>query len=421
MSASTVVQRASPAGSAGRGGSPSLLAMLVTLLLLPSAIFSADLASSLALGTGVMAAGLLLMALLGTRRLDVVLWTARCAPWLVAAVLVHLWWVNASDPIDWERASSSLVLLVVVMAGSKVFAGMLERSTPDELQHAAKRSLALLLLIAMGGLFEGLQPFTSRFPKPLFPFAEPSHFALVLAPVLMFVCVTATLAHRAALIAAVAIQALLLQSLTLLVVCALVALACLRVRHLLPLLGLVAVALLASDASYYAERLDFSEGAQNLSSLVYLQGWQLVEESWEGTGGSGVGFQQLGLAGTRAAAAEVIRVFVNDDVNILDGGFTLAKLLGEFGYLGVAVLLAYLTAAIGAFGLLRRFAVANLWNPTLDVFCASCLVAYLVELLVRGAGYFTPSGLLLLSSLWLWLGRGRRRTASRAPLRTAPA
>jgi hypothetical protein len=97
-------------------------------------------------------------------------------------------------------------------------------------------------------------------------------------------------------------------------------------------------------------------------------------------------------------------------MNLKDGGFNLSKLLSEFGVFGGVLLVCYLRITISAVFLLRRVALWDKSQSASLVFAASSIVGYLIEMLFRGAGYFTPTTMLLISSIFLWRRHIRRLT-----------
>lgn len=143
----------------------------------------------------------------------------------------------------------------------------------------------------------------------------------------------------------------------------------------------------------------------------------MLGESWDATHGIGRGFQQFGLLGTEVPAADLILAILKDYLNLLDGGFTLAKVVGEGGVFGVSLIAAYLLCALRAAALLRSVARGVQTVEPLMVLTASSIVGYSIELFLRGAGYFTGTGLLLLASLLIWRARARGKglTVSHAP------
>jgi hypothetical protein len=127
----------------------------------------------------------------------------------------------------------------------------------------------------------------------------------------------------------------------------------------------------------------------------------MIEESLTVTHGLGRGFQQLGLNGTAVSAADLIRAITGGELNLLDGGFNLSKLVCEFGILGALLSAWYVFVGLRAFRTLRSVVAGRQTVSGIQIFCASVILAYLLEIFLRGAGYFTPTGLLLITALML--------------------
>lgn len=145
---------------------------------------------------------------------------------------------------------------------------------------------------------------------------------------------------------------------------------------------------------YFETRLNF-DNTSNLTTIVFLQGWQLAYLNFFETYGIGLGFQGLGSEPTvvgdltqRVASFSYEGTFIN----LSDGGFLAAKIIAEFGVIGIIGLICYL-------GFLFR---ASLWlafwytSPSADPATAryavmfAFLFAFFVEVFFRGLGYFSP-------------------------------
>ena len=378
--------------------------LLGMIVLLPATVFYMDIASSLALGASISAVVLCITALSYRSEPNTLARQGALVVTLCLCLVTHVIVAGLYLPVDFGRALSSLIPLGLLLLSGCGLARILATSRPETIDRVLKRLLALLILLAilsaLGISFPALgggRPYT----KPVFPFTEPSHFALYFTPLLMYACVTSTGPRRLATLAVGLGVALLLQNLTLIVGLCLAGSVSLR-RWVFPLIiaviGFVAMQL---DFSYYAERLDFSGEVQNLSNLVYVQGWQLMSESLTRSAGWGLGFQQLGIQGTSTPASDIIYALTGEFVNILDGGFTLSKVVSEFGIFGLGLIAIYLVAAWNAWRSLRLASRRPGSLHALDVFACSVIVGYIVELLIRGTGYFSGTAILLTAALWL--------------------
>lgn len=396
-------------------GSTPITPLLLMLVIAPPLIFYAGLSSSLALGTSLVAGVILAVAAFPrrTHRVRLIMTPAAFSALTVFVVTAHALVASIFQPVDAVRAITSLVPLVLVIAGGCALAGLLRQAQNVEVDHCVRICFAVLCFVSTLPMlgFSPESPGVDRtYAKPVFPFTEPSHFALIFIPLLMYCAVRATRRFRLPVLLLGAAVALLLQNLTLVAGCVLVACVCIRGLVLPVLFTMTALAATQFDLSYYADRLDFSGDVQNLSNLVYLQGWQQTFEAVEQSKGWGLGFQQLGLLGSDTPAAQVIFALIGDYANLLDGGLTFAKLVGEFGALGLLLLALYLRTTVVAIRSLRATARGGSSDAAADVLARAVLVSYLIELFVRGAGYFTSSGLLLVASVMLlaWRGQARR-------------
>ena len=381
-------------------------------LLLPSVPLYMDIASSLAMGTAILA--LLLIALAwSTGRSQNRGVSARSIALLTVLILLgiqlHLAVAASMMPVDVGRAVASMVLLVIVLMGGHAMFTLIRKDGEHQVDRAVSQAFNVLCLVALAAVLGIAPPTGHSMTKPVFPFTEPSHFAIGFVPILMYRCVTTSTLRRLLWLASGLVIALVLENLTLVAGCLLVAFVSLRLQLVLLLIAFATLLALQIDLTYYSDRLDLSPETQNLSSLAFLQGWQLIVESWGKTDGWGLGFQQLGLQGTNVNAAELIEAIAGMPLNVHDGSFTASKLVSEFGIFGVVLLLVYLFLAVRSVIFLRRASSGGV-----AVLAHCILVAYGLELGLRGSGYFTGGVLLVMSALWLLAADRRTRRSVEA-------
>ena len=322
---------------------------------------------------------------------------------VAAAIIAHLVGaiaVNAGT--ETGRALLSLPLLLLMLGGGIALATLLKQQAAS-----LKPAIALMrwLLIALTVVAAaGIHPWQGYWEKPVFPFSEPSHIALILSPFLMHACITHRGLYRVLWIGGSFALAYVIQSLTMIIAIVAVSVICLPLTGI-AVAGAAAIASLPFiDLEYFVSRLDFDPNTRNASSLIYRQGWELVGDQIERTSGWGVGFQQLGYAPFRSPSADILYVMVHDDVNTRDGGFMLAKIVSEFGYIGIFIVLIYSIVTVRAALAARRVAQTkdNILPPhvvlSLCVICCSS-----IEMFVRSTGYFSGSVLFLIASFYvLW-------------------
>ncbi|QXQ06471.1 hypothetical protein KX816_20375 [Sphingosinicellaceae bacterium] len=388
------------------------------MALLPGLVFFVGAASSLAAGATLAAGVVALLAAAYPNRLKAPL-RASAAVFAALAILIcfHLAVSGLFHPVDIEHALASFAPLLAIMIGGSALASTIGTAPSGKIDGAMQLVFWTMCGVVVLQRIGFAPPFSDRYIKPFFPFTEPSHFVLAFMPFYTYVCLVASSSRRLALLLLGLVLVLALESLTLAVGWVFVVVACTR-GLLLPaaIAAIMVGGLSVVDLSYFVDRLDFSGGSQNLSTLVWLQGWQLTDEAFRATVGWGAGYQQLGLQGTNTDISRLIYVLVGSDANIFDGGFSAAKLLSEFGVIGIGILAGLMFLAGQSMLVLRAIAKSPASVPRATLFVHSVFVGYLVELFVRGAGYFTGSAILLVAALHL-----RARLAGRQRNIAVPA
>jgi hypothetical protein len=313
------------------------------------------------------------------------------------------------ETIDLARLLATAPFLFLLIAAAIALGHLLGEANDSDVNDALNLSFGVLCL-ALILRAAGLEPHADSYGKAIFPFSETSHFVLAFLPVLLYRCVTST--HRGAFAWLIFgfVIAIGLESMTLLVGCLVTAIVCRR-AVLIAMVGLlVGVAVAPFRLDYFISRVALSDTTDNLSTLVYVQGWQLLIEAINQTYGWGVGFEQLGRRGTTVAAADTIATVLFgsgvDALNLTDGGFVFAKLVGEMGIFGFLLTVLFVAGAIRSIRVLRRReAVAR--EPPLVLFSRCVLVSYIVDMFVRGTGYFVGSTFLVITACSILLkGQG---------------
>lgn len=396
------------------GFSPWLGFCLLLMFAVPALVFYMGQSSSLALGTTLDSVALLGFFHLRVHGAKASPLVGRYSVGIVAAVLVSLlWWhltfASSLAQIDSGRAVASLMPLVLMLFAASRGADVLAELSGPKV-HAAVRQVFFMLVVFAILAIAGLRIAGANASlKPVFPFVEPSHFALSFTPFLMYICVTTRSWTRLFILAVGLACAGILQNLTMAVGCLLVVAVSLRtwVAVTAGALMVVGIVLTQIDLSYFSDRINFSGDVTNLSTLVYIQGWQLIAEAWHNTGGWGLGFQQLGQVLTQVSAAQQIVAVAGGYLNLMDGGFVLAKFVSEFGLMGLIISIVFFYRVFLSFKALRRHAL-NRGELLPATVLAHCFVmSFLLELVVRGMGYFTPTLLAMLTAL-LYLHRQQR-------------
>lgn len=387
----------------GSNGFTFLIA-LAALIFLPSA-------AKFLLGTSSLAAGLMAaciviigMGLAGFYRTEgghYWQWFSTIIVLTIFAIVLHgtvaaLWFVP-----DLGRSAGSLATLVVMLLAAYPVRTISRATSPKNVDFSITVITALFAVIAAMSIAEIQPKAVDIFGKPIFPFTEPSHFALEFAPFLIYQCKKARPTIKMVWLGVVLLLAYLLQNLTL-VIAVVVAAAC-SLPGLWLLAGFISVGVIAEglDLTYFTDRLNFGPQTTNLSALVYVQGVELMQAAWSATSGWGIGFQQLGVAPINVPTSDIIYRILQDDANLFDGGFLAAKVVAEFGVIGILLVAGYLWVAVRALIALRYKSGREGTDDPLEIFSLSVIVAFSLEVFVRGAGYFSGTALLFVASLLL--------------------
>jgi len=365
--------------------------------------------SSHAAGTAVVTVLVLLLLL---RQLKISRLVPLCVG-LGVVIVAHLLAASLFGPVQFGRALLSLLLLGLVFAAASCVGPQIFRLPNRVIEPAIMIMRALMLLIGVAGALRVQPPVVAvqilgfqiggiHWEKSVFPFTEPSHFALAFVPLLIDACVRSAGIKRYLWLVIGLALGYFLQNLTLIVGVVLAAGLSLPIAGLAAGAVAFAAAVASVDVAYFSDRLDFSLETSNLSSLIYIQGWQLMVDAFHRTSGWGLGFQQLGLGAVNSAAADTIFRLYRFELNLQDGGFTFAKVVGEFGVLGAILVLVYIGLAIKLALRLRRISKYPAAYPSGATYAYAVVLSFSIDLFVRGVGYFNGSALLLFSALYYY-------------------
>jgi len=248
--------------------------------------------------------------------------------------------------------------------------------------------------------------------KSVIFFSEPSHFALVFIPFLFVLLVISKNSVKFFLMLISFVIAAYIENLTFMCGLALCLLLIIPFRTLFYVVPSFILAILTirysqiyygyEGLSYYFDRLPLSVDSFNLSSMVYLVGWDRAIADVIASFGFGIGFQQFGIAGPESMLSELVikRFHLPGPLNLLDGGSLGAKFVGEFGIFGVLLLFCYL------FYFIKFIKILNISNYSThrlsiqSVFFMSWFITFSIDIFVRGTGYFNPPFLIFLASIF---------------------
>lgn len=246
--------------------------------------------------------------------------------------------------------------------------------------------------------------------KPIFPFSEESHFALAYGPIACAHGISRNTRQKALVVLNLLCMSVLLPNLTLFLFCIVSSLIFFRLRFLVALILMMSAPallilsslnqeLIYSTSDYFTSRVSMDQESKNLSALVYLQGWNEIYKGLTQNYGIGAGFQMLGT-GEASLISERIYHIAGKYLNSEDGGFLAAKIIGEFGVIGLLVCIYYIAAVRkGAKIISSKTKSADVSLVIKKKIFASIVVSYVVEFYFRGYGYFSPGLILALAAL----------------------
>ena len=395
----------------GRGGSIKLSAVLVIIFVFPSWLFYTYGTSSQAPGLTLAAIFVVLATLLGWRsfKLNAEFFSALAVTVLLfLAILTHGLVAYQIQASDISRLLLSLGLSLASILAAIMMASNMFESHRNEVRQSIFFVFALLVFVSLFAIF-GLRPYLPALAasNPIFPFTEPSHLALVLAPFSFSAAIISSGWKRLTILFTLIIIALSLKSMSIVIICFLISILILSNINLLFILLFAFFIFPFVDSDYFSQRLDFNLQNTNLSNLVYLQGWELLSDSLNRTYGWGLGFQQLGIGQYKSHAADLVYSILKTTANIRDGSFTLAKICSEFGIFGIIFSIWYFYIVIKCFIALRNYKHREDIGENNVIIAQAFVASSVVEMLVRGIGYFSPSFLFLTASMVYLYRKGK--------------
>ena len=279
------------------------------------------------------------------------------------------------------------------------FSNFIQKNTLINFDSIIKVILWIFIVNALLGL-TGMKIFTNASEKPVGVFAEPSHLAITLSPIFIYYCIL-KLPRYYFLIIFLFIWAILIKNLTTIILLMAGFLTTIQNKKdfkkaiILTILFILTFYFYNSD--YFKSRLIFSSQTDNISVLAILQGWDIAIQMLHQTSFWGAGFQQFGIMGVSSDILTRTTLLANRELNILDGGTTAAKIVGEFGFFGIYFLLFYLFICYKI--LKTLFSMDKYLINRSYIFFSSCVISYSFEVFLWGVGYFSPSGFLFLVGL----------------------
>lgn len=390
---------------------------LIVMLLLPNAIYVLFETSSLAPGF-ILASWI--VSWLNIKQVSVL--HTKAFLWILAVCCVlilnslYVYYVTGNI-----RTLSAMAFAAVLLT-SPLLSSRLAKAEWGELEKSLILLLHILAMLGWVGLvYKLLVVGWEQKIKYPFPFSEPSFFAVCYGMLAVGYSFVASRKFALYMVVNMILFSFLFPSLTFLlfvVIVMVVMVARLQAVYLywgvlvVPVIVLSVGYYFISDVEYFSSRLDFSD-AENITTLVWLQGWDLSYINLNATEWRGLGFQMLGYEGTELSDVSYkLEELTGKFMNITSGGFLAAKIISEFGLVGVMLVilyilfLVYLLIKVGS-----SSSVSLKSDATKKVMVFQGLAfGYVVEFFFRGYGYFSPCLYISLAALMaIWHIKSKSR------------
>ncbi|WP_216130180.1 hypothetical protein [Polynucleobacter nymphae] len=238
------------------------------------------------------------------------------------------------------------------------------------------------------------------FNNPVFPFAEPSYYALCVLSISIPVIIKLNIKFKILLISNFILQALYFPSLTL-ILCTLFLIALVLRGHMKKFLLIILIAVLSIlifgelvGENYFFSRLDLSAGSTNISSLTYLQGWHEIFKALQDTSGFGLGYRQMGT-NSQTEVGLMLDSYGFSDLGRKDGSFLFSRIASEFGVLGILLVCLYIFWLIFIWSKISKLNGEQDYKILFTYFIA---LSSLIELFIRGGNYLSSTLILSVAS-----------------------
>lgn len=302
------------------------------------------------------------------------------------------------------RFLGTIFLFVLMLLSAYLFTLIIENTSEFTFNKSLKYILYLfiVILISSGVLkYNPLQSSYTFFNRPLFPFIEPSHFALIFAPFYLWIIISQKKVIVRIFIVLLSTTLLFyIENLTLVCLISIGAYFAFGLKKiwyfLLPFIYVIPF--LDLNLDYYTSRVDLSFSNENISTLVWLQGWQEASIYFKNTQGIGIGFQQFGVSDPKGDIANTVYYLLDFYTNRHDGGTFGAKLVGEFGIIGIVIILIMMYQIIKSFLFLSKLKTGAPKSYQL-IFYHCCIFYFVLELFVRSTSYVAPGFFIFLVGL----------------------
>jgi hypothetical protein len=215
--------------------------IFITAFTLPELLLYFGFASSQALGTSIFcgAIAIYIYLLIKTKKIRFEtynLYPVKNFVIVFLIIIIHLLFVyffKFMVTIDFERGISSIAIFTLIYLASyfySIYIVQLNKHNFEKKVMQAFKFMCFLGLLALAGLsIPGINAST----KPIFPFVEPSHFALSFLPLLLFASLSKSVLSKYISLILGVIYAMAFQNLTLILGCLIVMLVSFKINRII--------------------------------------------------------------------------------------------------------------------------------------------------------------------------------------------
>jgi hypothetical protein len=364
----------------------SLIKGVMLILVIVPGVFSKFYANADSLKEGLLVASILALIniVLAGKRISwgYAKYLAEGFGLIVLIVLLHGISLILTPGFSASKFFLSLLLAVVFFVVWIPIIKMVLEASPEEIDSAVRWCYWFLVFDAV--FSTTLFYFVSS--KAMITASEPSHFIMIFLPFLFYMVFRDDCVWH---LASALIFSILMNTLSLVFALLIFVIFYYR-RNLLFLLtslgiGVISIVTNSQFSDYVLSRLNFSEHTENLSSLVFLSGYERAYETLYSGHLIGVGFQQMGFVGPQGYyMAKVEQLTEGGQLNLYDGGSLASKIIIEFGLFGIFILLLYV------YRFIKILTFVNVKTiPSKAKFFIGVEVTFFCYLFARGGGYFT--------------------------------
>lgn len=340
----------------------------------------------------------LLQKSLNNNRLNIKLFSKFYLGSLVFFLLNFVFGFICNSHFNFLRFFSSYILISLEFFTAFLFGICLNCLSSEEFDRFFKNISLLMLFLGLSVCL--YWSFFDHTAKEMFFFTEPSHYSVVSSPFIVYYIISSNKFKAFMFSMILLLVAAFVENMTLLLPVAIaVFILDKRIFIISTLIFLALITVVGTGFGNYI--LDRYSGVtsgdnQNISSLVYLQGWDYIISSIKQFNGFGIGFQQLGEIRINSDSQDILE-YMGYPLNQNDGAFLFSKFFVEFGWIGLFVVLITLFEILVFSFKISKFRNENQY---LNIFIGTTYLSFIIPLFVRNSSYFNAAIFIFIAAFF---------------------